>query len=94
MNYKITDENYSEVVNSPEKVFGYIFSKEFTEENYLRAKDAKCWCELASAGDTYTDDQLVIECVYNFWEVKKSWKENWQQDKSRIRPEHQWNSFW
>lgn len=66
MNYKIIDNGLENIVNSPEKVYKYILNQEATEENYLRAKDAKCWCELANAGDTYEDNQLVIECTYNF----------------------------
>lgn len=37
-----------------------------TEDAHIGANDVKCWCELANAGDTYSDKELTVECVYNF----------------------------
>ena len=73
MKYRIKCEGSSNTVNTPEGVYSYLVreiykkdEKTVDEETHLRAVDVQCWCELATAGDSYVDQHFEIECVYNF----------------------------
>ncbi|WP_370845717.1 hypothetical protein [Eubacterium sp.] len=69
MNYRITYKDKTELINTPEKVYDYVMNNVYdnpTEDALIGANDVKCWCELANAGDTYSDKELTVECVYNF----------------------------